>query len=140
MMLLFRMELRQMTKEEWKQAEEDLKFLFKTVKLNCDGYELALSLQRLDTYRNVIVFYVNGVFNGKWLLEDCEERRRFFRKEKRSLLTAKGKAQFKKLSKKKQAEWSDKFFYDVYTPYWTSFKSLKKHLTQNNESIELIKS
>lgn len=127
-----------MTNNEWKQVEDDLKSPYKFVKLLCDGYELTLCLQRISVYKNVIAFYVNGVFKGEWLAKDCEERKRFFRKGHKSILTAKEKAEFKKLSKKKQAEWRERFFYDTYTPYWTSFRSLKKHLIENNKVIELI--
>ena len=128
-----------MTKEDWAYVEETLKSPYKIVKLNCDGYILGLQLQRIETYKLAICVYVNDVFKGKWLLNDCEERKRFFRKSHKSILTAKGKAEFKKLSKKKQAEWRERYFYDTYTPYWTSFRSLKKHLIENNKSIELVK-
>ena len=42
-------------------------------------------------------------------------------------------------TKSRQKELHEKYFYDVYKPYWTSFRRLKKHLMENNESIELIK-
>lgn len=127
-----------MNNEEWKQAESALKSMYTTVRLRCDEYELSLRLERINTYKLAIVFYINGVFKGKWLMEDCEERRRFFNPVEKSVLTAKGKKAYAKLSKKEQQEWHEKFFYISYTAYWTSFRKLKKHLTENNKSIELI--
>lgn len=128
-----------MTNTEWKEVEERLKSPFNVVRLKCDEYELSLVLSRISTYKMAICFYVNGVLKGEWLTHDCEERRRFFDKSQKSILTAKGKAEFKKLSKKDQKELSEKFFYDTYKACWTSFKRLKKHLIENNENIELIK-
>lgn len=80
-----------MNNEEWKQAESALKNMYTTVRLRCDEYELSLRLERINTYKLAIVFYINGAFKGKWLMEDCEERRRFFNQVEKSVLTAKGK-------------------------------------------------
>lgn len=127
-----------MTNEEWKKVEEDLKIPFNRVRLNCDGYKLSLALMRISTYQMGICPYIDGKIKGEWLLNDCEERRRFFNKCERSVLTAKGKKGYAKLPKKRQKELHEKYFYDVYKPFWTSFRKLKKHLIENNESIELI--
>ena len=126
-----------MTKEDWKYVEEVLKNPFEFVTLQCDEYKLELCLRRISTYKMAIFFYVNGYFKGEWF-KDCEERRRFFKRTEHSILTREGKKKFKKMSKKKQAELHDKCFYEGYTPYWTSFRSLKKHLIENNEKIELM--
>lgn len=126
-----------MTNEDWAYVEESLKIPFKFVTLECDGYKLDLCLQRINTYKMAICFYVNGYLKCEWF-NDCEERRRFFKRAEKSILTPEGKKKFKKMSKKKQAELHDSYFYETYAPYWTSFKSLKKHLIENNESIELI--
>lgn len=129
-----------MTKEEWKRCQEALKSFYSIVKLNVDGYEVGLRLERVDTYRNKIMVYVNGGFKGKWLIEDCEERRRFLRKMEKSLITAKQKKDLNKLPKKFRKEHEELFnrSYVYYEPYWTSFNSLKKHLINENESIELL--
>lgn len=130
-----------MTKEEWSQVEEALKSIFSMAQLKVDGYKITLRLERLDTYRNRIMVYINEQFKGKWLIEDCEERRRFFRKREKSLITAKQKKDLNKLPKKFKKEHEEWFnrSYIYYEPYWSSFNSLKKHLIKENESIELIK-
>ena len=131
-----------MTKEEWEQAGKTLADFYSIVYLKADGYEVALTLKRVSTYKNAIMIYVGGVFKGKWLTEDCEERRRFCRRSERSLLSAKEKANFKKLSKKMQKEQMERyhnFTYNVYSSGWTSFGALKRHLIANNESIDLVK-
>ena len=128
-----------MTKEDWVYVEETLKSPYKIVKLNCDGYILSLRLRRVDVYKLAICVRVNGELSVDWIVHDCEERRRCFRKTQGSILSASGMKIFRKLSKKKQEEWRGSYFYDIYLPYWTSFRSLKKHLIENNKSIELVK-
>lgn len=130
-----------MTKDEWKQAEEALGNFFSTVKLKADGYDLTFTLKQISTYKNAITVYVNGVFQYNWLAKDCEERRRFCQRTKRSLLSAKEKADFKKLTRKMQKELAEKhngLCYEMYLPYWTSFSALKKHLLANNQQIDLV--
>lgn len=124
--------------QDWKGIEERLKFLESPVKLNCDGYEITLVLQRISQFSNAIMVYVNGKFNGKWLMDDCEERRRFCQARKRSLLDSKQKAAIKRWPKKDRLAMVARAKYISYSPHWTSFRSLKNHLIKNNKSIELI--
>lgn len=131
-----------MTKEEWKQAEEALKSLFGGVKLNCDGYEVTLYLRQVSQFKNAILVYVNGVFRGKWLVEDCEERRRFFPCKKKTIVTDKdikaiGSSDFR-MTKKRIQEYKDKCSYNTYSSAWTNFKAMKKHFEANNLNIELM--
>ena len=128
-----------MTKDDWVYVEETLKNPYKIVKLNCDGYILNLRLRRVDVYKLAICVRVNGELSVDWIVNDCEERRRFFRKTQNSILSASGMKKFRKLPKKKQEECRGSYFYNIYLPYWTSFRSLKKHLEENNKSIELVK-
>lgn len=131
-----------MTKEEWKRTEDALKSFFSPVCLKVDGYNVTLILERVGIYKNMIMVYIDGKWQGKWLTEDCEERCRFCQKKTRSLLTAKEKMAIRKLSKKAQKELANEhhnFQYESYSPQWTSFGALKKHLISNNEKIKLIK-
>ena len=130
-----------MTKEEWKQAEEALTQFFHPVELKADGYDITLVLQRVGVYQNKIMVYIGGEFRGKWMAEDCEERRRFLQERRHSILSRKEKAEFEKLSKRSQKELREKYpmQYSSFTPQWSSFGALKKHFCANNQSIELIK-
>lgn len=129
-----------MTKEEWSKVEKALQSLYTQVVLNIDGYKINLHLERMNTFKNVITVYVNGEFKGKWLLEECEERRRFFRKREKSLISAKDRKALNKLPKKERKEFEEDYGgkYSWYEPWWTSFSSLKRHLIKENESIELV--
>lgn len=131
-----------MTPQDWKEVEEKLKSFYDHVKLNCDGYEVTFILRRLSQFKNAIQMYVNGYMKGVWILEDCEERRRFIRPIKRYLHSPKGRARLKKFPKRwrKESKLLDPDAVVVgYLPYWTSFKSLKSHLIKNNQSITLIR-
>lgn len=128
-----------MTNYEWKQTQEALKDFYGIVKLKIDGYEVSLRLERIDQFKNAIMIYVDGTFSIKQLTEDSEERRRFFCKRTRSILNKKEKVEMMKgLSKKQKVELEQKSKYEYYVPYWTSFRSMKKHLIENNKNIELI--
>lgn len=126
--------------QDWKDIEEKLKSFYSPVTLMCDNFEITLVLERISIYRNAIAVYVNGEIRGKWFLEDCEERRRFYRASERSLLSKKERDNFKKLlrTKKEKKEYEERMKFTTYSSHWTSFRSLKKHLIDNNEVIELV--
>lgn len=127
-----------MTADQWKKVEEKLKHIYGNVKLKCDGYEVSLALRQVSQFRNAIVVYINGEFRGKWLNEDCEERRRFFSCKKRC---ATNTNELKKLgvrSKKEIQKYKEMATYNEYASGWTNFKAMKKHFETNNKSIELL--
>lgn len=124
--------------EDWKVVEERLKSLHWSVELMCDGYNITIRLERLNQFKNVILVYVNDEIKMKWLGEDCEERRRFFRPVKKSIFSQKQKASLKKMSKRSGLIDPDAS-YTYYAAYWTSFRALKSHLTKNNSTIELVR-
>ena len=128
-----------MTPQEWKEVQAALELLYTPVNLNCDGYKVTLALMRTNQFRNAIRIYINGVIKGKWYIEDCEERRRFFRPITKSMLSPKSKAALKKLSKKRKLELETEYKYTYYVPEWNSFAALKRHFIKNNNSIELIR-
>lgn len=123
-----------MTPEDWKYMDEQLRTLFGSVALQCDGYEVSFRLQQFGQFKNAIFFWVNGAFRGEWLNKDCEERRRFCRASTKHLFSEKERKQLKRCGSE---NW-DK----AYTQYhwdWTSFRALKRHLIANNKSITLIR-
>ena len=78
------------------------------------------------------------MFKGKWLLEDCEIRRRFCQKHTKSLLNAKGKQKLKRERKEIREQVIKNTTYEWYEPYFSSFRTLKSHFIKNNNSIELV--
>lgn len=129
-----------MSKEDWDRVRKALDNLYGFAKLDIDGFEVTLQLVRVSTYKNAIQIFVNGCFKGKWITTDCEERRRFICAKEKSLMNSKEKDNFLKLSKKIQKELNEKynnFTYITYQSLWDSFRSLKKHLVENNAEIKI---
>lgn len=96
-----------------------------------------MNCRKESRFQNVIMVYINDEFRGKWLMEDCEERRRFCCCKRQSIVTEKDCKLYGARSKKAKQELKEKFGYNVYLPYWTNFEKMKKHFIANNESIEL---
>lgn len=128
---------RPVTVEDWKNIEQELIRLYNRVVLICDGYDLTLVLERHGQFRNVIAIYVNGVVEGRWIMEDCEERRRFFCPKTKRVYSEKKLAGIKKLSRKLYKELAAAR-YTCYEPYWSSFRAMKSHLIKNNKNIEMM--
>lgn len=129
-----------MTEAEWKRVEKSLRNVFSYgAKLRIDGYEVSLCLRQISQFSNAIAVYINGEFRGKWLSEDCEERRRFFCCKKKSTFKDKDAKDFGIRSKKRIAELKEKCSYCEYSSHWRNFNKMKKHFIENNQQIELIK-
>lgn len=125
-----------MTKEQWETAERILQLPYCSIKLQADGYTLTLQIEP-DKMQLYIVVYVDGEIRGKWITEDCEIRRKFFQKHKHSILTRKEQEKLKRERKAfREAVLSNSVYY-TYSPYWSSFRSLKRHLCQNCTDITL---
>lgn len=128
-----------MTADQWKELDRELQNVWSpVVKLKIDGYEVSLALRQVSQFRNAIVVYINNEFRGKWLTEDCEERRRFFPCKKRCVTNANELKKMGIRSKKEIQKYKEMATYNAYSSAWTSFKAMKKHFEMNNKSIELM--
>lgn len=125
-----------MTKEEWESTERKLCYPGDGVHLKVDGYSVTLRILR-HKMKMVIAVYVDGYIKAEWFMEDCDIRRRFYQRRKGSLLTAADKKKLAKERKSVQKAVQERAAYYSFTPYWVSFRSLKRHLVKNNESIEI---
>lgn len=122
-----------MTREQWKHFEEQLSQPYGRLNLLVDGRLLELHVRHLDR-KLVIAWYVDGNFLGKWLTEDCEERRRFARHSTRHLFSAKVR---KGVHKSFQKKYGLDGTYTGYHWFWLSPAALRRHLVKHNASIEL---
>ena len=114
--------------------------MFGNAKLECDGYKLSLTKSQRGESGLAIFPYVNGEFKGKWINEDCEERRRFMRPVAHARFTPKDKALYKKLDRYQGKKPDPKKYDEKITYYywpWLSFASLKRHLIKHNQSIRI---
>ncbi len=125
-----------MTEKQWNAAEGRLGIPCAMITLKVDGYRIDIQTQ-LDKMKLVLAVYVNGEIRLDWGSTDCEIRRKFYFGEKRTLLSRKQREDLKKEKKAIQKAVKEKMEYKVYTPYWNSFRSLKRHLIKNCTSIEL---
>ena len=128
-----------MTAEDWKTVDKALKsVLLPGVKLLIDGYEVTLTLCQKSQFKSAIAIWINGSFKGKWLAEDCEERRRFLCCKKRTLVKEADYKAYGIRSKKAKKELADRYAYEEWFSYWTNFNKMKKHFIDNNKSIEIL--
>lgn len=132
-----------MTAEEWEKAEQNLNPLLGHVDFLIDGYNVSVAMIRTSQTKYSYMVYVDGVFEGKWLSEDCEIRRRFYYEGKRTLFTPKKKDEFiKKFGKREYnrfiKENPELCYVTFYSPYFGSFRTLKQHFIKNNTSITLV--
>ncbi|MGS1014086.1 hypothetical protein ACVCL0_09165 [Rhodanobacter sp. UC4450_H17] len=124
-----------MTRGEQMELERRLVFPGAVAKLQCDQYVVALEVQR-DKMRMVVMVYVDGHFKGKWMAEDCEERRRFLRPVIRRPKPYTPK-QVKLLGKRWCDAQREKHTHTYYLPYWSSVRTLLRHLHKHNSAVEL---
>lgn len=133
-----------MDKSDWDRAKEQLQqgWPCGLVTLVADGYEVTLRLQPVDLIKNGILVFVNGQFKGKWLFEDCEERRRFLPQREKPVMGQAARARWNKLPKRKrelmvQAGVDPNRTYTVYATHWTSWSALVKHFEAHNTDIRI---
>ena len=135
-----------MDKAEWAKVKKQLRrpWPYGRARLLADGYEVTLELQMTQNmFQNAIAVYVNGSFRGKWLMEDCEERRRFLPQREKALMSREVRARWNKLSKQQQKRMLEAGVdpnrtYTVYGTHWTSWSALVKHFEAHNADIRLL--
>lgn len=133
-----------MNKAEWAKAKEQLQrpWPYGRVTLEADGYEVTLQLHPIDLMDNGIFVLVNGQFKGKWLMEDCEERRRFLPQREKPVASRKTIAAWNKLTKRQKKQLEElgaapNRTYIEYSTHWTSWSALVKHFEAHNADIRI---
>lgn len=131
-----------MTETDWKTAEGRLNNIYGHINLLIDGYKVSVGYVKKTNTQYCLAVYIDGVFEFKWLTEECDIRRRFCRQGKKRMTSRKAREDFIKAVGKKAAEKFEKenehlLYMTYYEPYFGSFRTLKSHLIKNNTSIEL---
>lgn len=125
-----------MTKKEWDVFEEKLSDPYGgIVRLLVDGYEVSVIVVQEKPLHFSLALYVDGKIKSAWSLNDCDIRRRFYRKCSKKLYSAAEIREFQKELGKRKADKLAAGRFEYYTPYWNTAKSLKAHLIKNNQSI-----
>lgn len=131
----------QLTPEQWKRVGDALRFAHASAEMECDGFKLGLQVQHVDALKLGISVFVNGWCRGQWILNDCEERRRFLQPTVSRLYSHAQKARIvERIGKKRAADWYPNLdkTYTSYSTTWTAFSRLKRHLLKHNASIRLV--
>lgn len=128
-----------MTKDDWERVQKRLVICGFSVDLMCDAYRLTIQRVRVKEMRDALMVYVNGRFEWKWTLDDCEERRRFLRQSSCHVWPRKVRDKYGKSAQKRLKaigmDVNKKGF--LYSPYWYSFNAMRRHLVANNNEISL---
>ena len=132
-----------MTADQWKEIDGKLQNVWSpVVKLKIDGYEVSLALRQVSQFRNAILVYINGEFRGKWLTEDCEERRRFFPCKKRCVTNANELKKMGIRSKKEIQKYKEMATYHIDLAaaklHWWKFRALMLSLSEHTEFVKIM--
>ena len=89
-----------MTNEDWKYAEEELSNIFGRVDFIIDNYNVTITCELEKVRHFALMVYIDGKFDLKWAMEDCDIRRRFCSRHTKCSLD---QTQKKRLKREKKA-------------------------------------
>lgn len=128
-----------MTKQQWDAVRDQMRSPLGRARLKCDEFDVTVTVVPWGALRFVIVCYVGGDLRGGWLIEDCEERRRFMRKRSSYVFPARVRTEFaREFGNRALAKSGLARRWEHWEFHWTSFDALRRHLVANNERIELV--
>ena len=125
-----------MTDEQWKLTEELVSVPYGRATLKADEYNIDILCLPDKPLKYILMVYVNGKVNPEWFISKHEIAERFYCKHKKSLLNQADKANLKSMKKSIRERVLKGSTYEYYTPYFTSFRTLKSHFIKNNHLIE----
>lgn len=129
------------TKEQWAEFEKQADSLYSSQTITCDGFELTVRKELVSKNQLGIMVYVNGCIKGEWLgreKPDCQEQR-FMRPTERYVFSAKVRQQaLKILGKRLYAKERYEQKLKLFSPFWTSAASLRRHLVKTCKSITIL--
>ncbi len=129
-----------LTKEQKTELAERLTSPWGCVELLCDGYRIALQVQRAKgmTYR--VVTFVNGEWKGLWCSGKAEHpEQKFLNKKTHRACTPSYKAKMEKIFGKRAVA-KDPYYSKTFVTYdlsWPSGKAAINHLCRVCESVEI---
>lgn len=135
-----------LTKEQWKEIEEQLSSSYGRVELRCDGYEITADMQKLKNLRYCIAVYVDGVIKGEWMKGEHVIPLKFHREKKIFLYPEKMRSDAEKKLANRRLDKVLRGFYEerlrhisFWDPYWTSPSAFCRHIRKTCQSIEIVK-
>lgn len=131
-----------LSKEQKAFIIKELNNQMSVIKLNCDGFEVSLSLERVQNFKLAIGLYVNGFMKGSWIIRpDDYHESKFLPIRTKSKYSPKIKQQIIKIWGKRRAykeypDLDEKIEYKG--SHFSSARSALNHLNKVSESIELL--
>ena len=127
--------------EDWARIEAELSHPFGRVDLRVDErWDCGLRVEPWKALQYRICVYIDGWFRGEWIVNDCAERRRFYRRIESPLWPRAKVADVVKRFGKKEAERLGMFKKSVHWSFsWPSARGLRRHLVKCGGSIRLLK-
>lgn len=130
-----------LTKEQKAELIEKLNHPYGHVALMCDGYRIALAVERTSQLAYRVVTYVNGTWKGIWFSgTNSYPEQKFLNRKERMLAKPSERARMEKIIGKR-ATAKDPWFSKKLVTFdvsWASGKSAINHLCKVCESIEII--
>lgn len=130
-----------LSKEQKAELAAQLSLPWGNVELVCDGYRVALQVQRMKggmTYR--VMTYINGFFEHKWVSGTKEyPEQKLLRKSVRPVCSSTEKAKAEKSLGKRFVAKSTYYSATItlYLPDWASGKAAINHLCKVCESVQI---
>lgn len=129
-----------LSKEQKKSLASQLSHSWGAVDLICDGYRVALRVERYKTLSYRVMTYVNGQFSGKWIsAKDNAPESKFLRKSVRPNYSPAKRRELEKALGKRYVK-NNPFFsgsITIYLPDWSPGAAAINHLCKVCESIEI---
>ncbi|MFC0349710.1 hypothetical protein [Undibacterium danionis] len=131
------------TKEQWKEIENNLSSSFGQVELLIDGFNVLLAVMCVKPRKYEIVTYVNGWVRGEFMSEGSDEGRRFYRPVTKFIWSEKERAQFikiyggKRCPKEKLADFNKSI--TVLHSNWTNVTAMRRHFEKNNNELSVVR-
>jgi hypothetical protein len=133
-----------LSKEQIEVLAKDLSHTFGSgVKLLCDGYTVALQVEKYSKkgLEYCVMTYVNGYFKGEWCglsKQECPEQK-FMRKLVKPRCSPAYKRKMIKIFGKRHVD-KDPYYTETQTSYWPNWsngKAALNHLNRVCESVQL---
>ncbi len=124
-----------LTKQDKESIKKELNSCFGgLVSLDCDGYIVQASTQKIAEMKLGIHVYVNGYFKGKWLdvEKGYDEGKRFYPAHKKRLISKKDA----KILKWKESDCVREFR----RPWFSTPNAFINHICKHNENVRVISS
>lgn len=130
------------TSADWKKLQEYITE-YTSANLKIDGYDICISMETdRKKMKMKYMIWVNREFNGRNMRKESEIGKRFYMREMAYMYSKQFRDRVKEsrtFCTAEQREDICKLHFVNFSPYFTSFNTMKNVFIDNNESIEIIK-